>query len=178
MGREWESRFEHSGNVTCVVDAAAKIVYCNPAWDTFARQNGGERSTSQHVLGKSFLDHIPAVLKPHYERLFKEAAGERKMVSSGYDCNTPKLFRRYRVMMMPLAGTDLTALVHALQFEYPVTESVSGAAGAESGASVSMCAQCRRVEFESGEWRWVPDFVRLAPSGISQGLCPACEKLY
>jgi hypothetical protein len=178
MPREWESRFEHSGNVTCVVDASAKIVYCNPAWDAFARKNGGERATSQHVLGKSFLEHIPAVLRPHYEQMFKKAAAERRIVSGDYDCNAPKLFRRYRVMMMPLGGTELTALVHALQFEYPVSEAEETSTREDSGAAVSMCAQCRRVEFESGEWLWVPDFARLAPSGISQGLCPACDKIY
>jgi hypothetical protein len=178
MAREWESTFEHSGNVTCVVDAASKIVYCNPAWDAFARRNGGVRATSHYVMGKPFLEYIPAVLKPHYERLFKTAAAERRMVSGDYDCNTPHLFRRYRLLMMPVSGTDLTAMIHALQFEYPARETSDSPAAENCGASATMCAQCLRVASENGDWLWVPDLVRSPPAGVSQQLCPDCQKIY
>jgi hypothetical protein len=54
------------------LDSKLRFVYCNPAWDKFARENDGVELMGDAVIGSQILNVIPDVLKPFYTRMFDE----------------------------------------------------------------------------------------------------------
>ncbi|MFZ0687522.1 MAG: PAS domain-containing protein [Terriglobales bacterium] len=172
---QWQTRFENSSSVTCVLDEGRRLIYCNPAWDAFALYNNGIRATSRHVLGQQLFDYIPEVLQDHYDRLLLRAALGRKIVGSDYECNTDGKFRKFRLVLLPIPKTNLLAMVHALRIERPMTlPSLDPAICRFPNKAVTMCAQCRRTKGGDCRWNWVPDFVRNPPERVSHGICPEC----
>lgn len=53
-----------------------RIVYCNKAWDEFARLNGGVGLNREAVLGRSVLDVIAEPLRPFYGNGFAQAQNQ------------------------------------------------------------------------------------------------------
>jgi len=47
-------------------------MYCNPAWNRFARSNGAPQLTSEAVVGSDLFDAIPEVLRAVYSAAFRE----------------------------------------------------------------------------------------------------------
>jgi hypothetical protein len=171
----WRARFQQSDSVTCVLDATARIIFCNPAWDAFALRNDGERATLGNVLGHSIYEYIPSVLENHYRKLISSALVSRNITGADYECNSPDLFRSYRLLLLPIPDTDLVAMVHALRLERAMSDKKVPAASYRSwGPAVVMCAQCRRTKREDGHWDWVPDFLRNPPRRISHAICQDC----
>jgi hypothetical protein len=171
----WRSTFQQSGSVTCVLKANTEIIYCNPAWDTFALSNHGERATGRCVLGHSIYEYIPSVLESHYKKLIGAALGERKIGASDYQCNSPDLFRSYRLLLLPIPETDLLAMVHFLRLEQTMFDKgVPAANYHSSGPAVVMCAECRRTKREDGDWDWVPEYLKSPPPRVSHAICQDC----
>ncbi len=173
----WEWRFEKSSSVTCVIDAEDTIIYCNPAWDTFALQNNGAGATASHVLGRSLLAYIPLVLKSHYRKLIAAASQQKRVLGSNYECHRADLFRQYYLKLLPIPDTSLLAMVHSLYFERAMTLAAVHPSACKHGPDdvVTMCAQCRCTRMSGTcHWIWVPDFVQSPPRRISHGICPDC----
>jgi hypothetical protein len=154
MSSGWQTRFDESTSVTCVIDADSKIVYCNPAWNRFALQNNAPQATAGHVVGRSLFSYIPAVLEQHYRELVEMARARRELVGTDYECHNIHKFRQYHLTVLPIPQTSLMAMVHSLRVERPVTFEPHRASSYHRGAGnvVTMCAQCRRTRDALRHW--------------------------
>jgi hypothetical protein len=177
MSGEWQAQFERSASEICVIDVDYRIIYCNPSWDLFALQNDRSGATASHVLGRSFFAFVPRVLHSHYRTLVETSRLERKGAGRDYECHSPDKFRMYHLMVLPIPGTDLTAMVHSLRVERPMIFRPLNVSAYHHGPGniVTMCAQCRRTKNnQRHHWNWVPEFVKNPPRRISHGICPEC----
>jgi PAS domain-containing protein len=173
----WRAIFEQSPSSTCVINADHTIVYCNPAWDSFALQNNGELATSSHVEGQNLLDYIPSVLHPYYRKLIATTMEEQKVTGRDYTCHSEDAFRMYRLVLIPIPATKLLAMEHTQRIARPMDLRPVDYLGYRDGTGhvVTMCAQCRRTKgTQASQWDWVPEFVRNPPPRVSHGICPDC----
>ncbi len=180
---ELRHALEQSGNVTCVVDDALRLVYCNPAWDSFAFSNNGEAAVASRVVGTNLMDVVAEPLKPVYERLFAVARMKRQMWPLDYECPSADLFRLFRMEIRPLRAAAGFVLVHALRVERAHgldRESFAPDATRYLNPQglIVMCAHCRKTRrvAEPGTWDWVREYLNPTspPRKISHGLCGTC----
>jgi hypothetical protein len=61
---------QRSTAVSYILDSEFRIMYCNPAWNRFARSNGAPQLTSEAVVGSDLFDVIPADLRGLYSDAF------------------------------------------------------------------------------------------------------------
>lgn len=164
-----------TANVTYVVSDDWRITETNEAWHTFARDNGCDRL---HV-GASLLDVIPPALLPFYQSGFARAAASGQRWEHDYECSSPQLFRRFRMLAYPF--DDSFVVTHALLIETPHPWQMFQPGGTyECNGCIVMCAHCRRVRAtsERERWDWVPDYLRVDQSRTTHGLCPGCYSYY
>jgi len=62
---------ERSSAVSYILDSQHRFVYCNPAWDHFARSNQGSQLTGESVAGTDLFDVVPSVLTAYYSDVFQ-----------------------------------------------------------------------------------------------------------
>ena len=177
----WRTQFDRDETVTCVLDAAFTIVYCNPAWDRFALANDGESAMASKICGTPLFRYVPRVLEYHFSKLFERAREKRELVTADYECNSPDVFRRFCMRVSPIPATTLLAVLHPLlvhgDIPYPSFRSTDHDYG--RGELVTMCAQCRRTKrLHDNCWDWVPEFVRNLPSRVGGGVCQECLQRY
>jgi len=180
---ELRQGFDQSGNVTCVVDDALQLVYCNPAWDKFALSNHGEAAVASRVIGTNLLDVVAEPMRQAYERLFAAARQTRQVWSLNYECSSANLYRLFRMEIRPLGAAAGFALVHAERVERPhdpdrKSFSPDAVRYMSPQGLIVMCAHCRKTRrvAEPEVWDWVPEYLNPdAPrKNISHGLCTSC----
>ena len=176
---------ELNPSVIYILDPGLRISYCNPAWNTFARQNGGKDLERELVVGKRCLDAVPDALREFYESEFMTAIQTQKPWEHDYECSSPEKYRFFHMRVLPLSSGHL--LVENSLF----TERPHEAGGISSGVDhsryidqnefITMCANCRRVmawNSEGKTWDWVPAYLISTPVPLSHGLCPTCLAYY
>ncbi|MBI3476867.1 MAG: hypothetical protein HY010_14130 [Acidobacteria bacterium] len=177
----WQSQFDLSENLTCVLDEMFRVVYCNRAWDIAAKANGVEQATGDRLRGQALLLYVPRALEYHYSKVLEKAREKHIVVFTDYECNTPNVYRKYRMKIAPVPETPLLALVHTVLIEGSIPYRVHSAIDYDygSGDVVTMCAQCRRTKLlHANVWDWVPEFVQRAPPRVTHGICDDCIALY
>jgi hypothetical protein len=168
------------GSTIVVLDPDGKILWTNPAWERFARENGG------HDLERfaSYYAGIGPVLRGFYESAFANALLTGAVYVQEYECSSPDVFRKFHLQAMPVAGKGLL-LTHSLLVERPHEHQQAPAAAAPPdryrGANgiVVQCSNCRRVRRAGEEvWDWVRDWVAASPPNTSHGICAPCLGFY
>jgi hypothetical protein len=177
----WRTQFDRNETATCVLDVSLTIVYCNPAWDQFALANNGESAVASRILGTPLFRYVPRVLEYHLLKLFERAREKHELVTANYECNSPDVFRKFRMHISPIPDTSFLAVVHHLlahgDIPYPAFRSADHDYGV--GELVITCAQCRRTKrLHDNYWDWVPEFLRNPPARVSHGICHECLPLY
>ncbi len=170
---------EKSPVIACVVDPANQIVFCNSAWDRFARSNGGSEAVADRVIGRDLLSVCADSVRPFYRQFFEVARKTRVPVSHGYHCSSPEYLRVFR-MTVALHG-DFLVLRHALLEQGPHTAAPAEPAPRYIQSDiVTLCANCRRARnWEAASWDWVPLFLRSQDRyRFSHGMCPDCQNFY
>ena len=61
---------ETNPDVIHVVERSLHFIYCNAAWDVFARENKGEQLDRSKFIGEYCLDAVPKFLRDLYERIY------------------------------------------------------------------------------------------------------------
>jgi hypothetical protein len=164
-----------TANVTYIVADDWRITRTNDAWHSFARLNGGARWET----GASLIDVIPPALLPFYQSGFARASESGDRWEHDYECSSPELFRRFRMLAYPFGQSFL--ITHSLLVETPHPSALFRASAAyEREGFITMCAHCRRVRTASGpeRWDWVPDYLRADQSRTTHGLCSGCFTYY
>ena len=168
-----------SDNVSYILDPDLRIVDTNAAWDRFALENGGDGLLGKWQRGRPLLAVIPDVLQPFFRDHFARAARTGERWEHDYECSSPTLVRRFRMLTYPFGHAFV--VTHALLVSHERDEPAAAPSPAyERDGVVAMCAHCRRVRHasEPERWDWVPAYLAPGLDRMTHGLCPPCFRYY
>ncbi len=175
---------QRSASVSYIVDSQYHILYCNPAWNGFARSNGAPQLTSDEVVGLALFDVIPDVLRAVYTDAFQQVLSTGRVWEQPYECSSPTVFRMYRMRIHLLKPQDWLVVTNPLVVErsHPKTAAADPTTYVAANGLVTMCAHCRcsrRVD-NPNQWDFVPDYLqpKLSAVKLSHGLCPVCRAYF
>ena len=152
----------------CALGADGEILLVNPAWDAFARANGGApECLGERVVGRRYLAFVDGPLRDCLEALWVRALAGRATVLLS-DCSAPDELRLVSTHVLPVrAGPARGVFLHARR----------PAAGHRAGRErVVACSACRRVRRDDGAWEDRPECIDPWPEGV-HGFCPTCARL-
>ena len=175
---------EHSNEVIFIVDRHLRIAYCNPAWDRFALNNGGEDVVAARVLSTDLMSVIPEPLFDFYSQVFQRCSQCPLAFDLDYECSSPELFRLLHMNILPLRRSGGLAFINSLRVEHihgaerpvwPVSDIYFS-----PDRMITMCCHCQRTRRRdaSQAWDWVPEFVRTRSWRVSHGICPVCKSYF
>jgi hypothetical protein len=156
-------------------------MYCNPAWNCFAKSNGAPQLTSEAVVGSDLFDAIRDVLRAVYYDAFQHVLSTGGVWEQAYECSSPALFRMFRMRIHLLKPQDWFVVTNPLIFERCHARMATADPDAYVAANglITTCAHCRnskRVD-SPNQWDFVPEYLQLSLDSavrVSHGLCPAC----
>lgn len=153
------------------------IVWVNPAWKTFATDNGGGTGLE---VGARYFDAVQGTLRTWFEERMLECQRTGEPFELEYECSSPETFRTYHLRALPIGGFLLMA--HSLRTEQPHSRTpmppFEVVYRAANGLTLQ-CSNCRRFKrVDTGAWDWVPDWVRTQPDRTSHGICGVCAGFY
>jgi PAS fold len=171
---------ETNPDVIYVVDRFLNLVYCNAAWDVFARENKGEQLARDKFIGKYCLNGVPEFLRDLYKRIYSKVLRTGTPWEHDYQCSSPTKYRIFHMRILPLKRSHLL-IENSLALECSHRRTRHRKLDARyinRRGWIIMCSHCRRIEHFNPkgkrEWHWVPSYLITAPAPISHGLCPAC----
>jgi hypothetical protein len=160
------------------------IVWFDERFGAFARENGAP-TLADTVLGTPLADYFggPEV-RNLYERLMERVRGERRGIEFPFRCDAPALRRFMRMRVDPAedGGLWFTAVMERTEARDPVPVALLMTLHRTTDEAdiVTVCAWCKRIEGDDGEWREVEEVLarglldRDAPIALSHAACPAC----
>jgi hypothetical protein len=166
--------------VCYVLDSKLDIVYANPAWDKFARDNDGSHLTADAVKGTNIFQVIPRVLRPFYTRVFDEVRSRAVVWQHIYECSGPQRFRKFRMrihLLNPnwLMVSNTLVVEEDLGWKAPAHDFVYR----NRHGLIVMCANCRSSQRRDNpsQWDFCSAHLRVPPAslGVHAGLCPTCR---
>jgi hypothetical protein len=169
--------------VSYAIDSRFQIIYCNQAWDRFARDNGAPELCGGASIGRSLLNVIPEVLRPFYTRVFQEVVRNRMIWQHAYECSSPAQFRKHRMRIHPLSSDGLlftNSLIVEHSHEHLLADGTHPYLDANN--IITMCAHCRcsrRID-KPEQWDFVPAHLAhgLDTLNTSHGMCPVCRAYF
>jgi hypothetical protein len=178
------SVFEAEASVVFCLDLNLKITYCNPAWDRFARENGGSGLCLPAPIGRCVLEAVGGAERDYFEKLFRRVLTQSEPWERDYECSSGALFRKFRQRLVPMREGRGLVVMNSLCIERPHDRPSCPSLDEvyrNSDGIIVMCSSCRRTRRNlPGErlWDWVPAFVDRFPEGTSHGLCHPCFEAY
>jgi hypothetical protein len=175
---------ELSNDTIFIVDANLRISYCNPAWDRFARANGGEEVVAARVLGNDLMCVIPEPLRDFYAQVFRSCHVRKLTFDIDYECSSPEQYRLLHMSILPLEPSGSLAFVNSIRVERPHGSERPALPSSENyfgdRGMVTVCCHCRRTQRQdaSGQWDWVPAFIHKGKWQVSHGICPMCVSYF
>ena len=151
----------------------------NPAWDAFARDNGGLGASAAHVVGRRLADAIdgdPVRMFIAAILMRVRASGQPETVP--YRCDSDRVKRFYTMTLTPLAG-GAVHVAHDLHHDErgAVTVRVRSAthpSGPRAARPVLRCSLCCRIEEGTG-WHDPFDGTTDRDLRVIHTVCPDCE---
>ncbi len=175
------SVLEQAPAVSYILDSDLRFVYCNPAWDKFAVENGGPQLAGGRVIGAELFSCVPPVLRVFYSGIFAQVRRSALVWRHVYECSSPERYRTFRMLIHVLASHWLL-VTNSLVVERAHSHPVEADPGhpeiyANEHGLISMCAHCRcsQRRDKPEQWDFVPAHFKLRPSTISHALCPVCR---
>jgi len=167
----------------CVLDSSLQFLYCNCAWDDFARANGGTRAAmGEALLHKRLLTYIPDILKSFYAHQFNILRQRGTVWYHRYECPSPREFAVYELQALLMHDQNEILICHSQIVRRPHTRPAVEPRGStrNGGRPVSMCCHCRRTfrDDGSGAWDWIPAYVQNPPANYIACLCQPCTDYY
>ena len=162
-----------------MVDHSLRVLYCNPAWDAFARANGGtDRALGANVVGQDLLTFIPDVLHGFYADHLNTTLTGMGTWKHDYECSTPSEFRVFRLQACPLTDERELLLCHAPMLVRPHYR--DAVRSLRRNGLVRMCSHCRRTSRNGGigAWDWIPEHLAHPPENRKDDLCESCAEYY
>ncbi len=189
-----QTRLESLSDHACTVygiDSEYRIVYLNPAWYQFSKDNGTNHSIDEKWLfGRNVFDCIPEVLEPFYKNLFESSLNKNDSrvtpLHFKYECSSPTVFREFTMHLYPVGSSGII-VVHSINIEEPHTLqpdlemlTLEKEQYIDDSGFVYQCANCRRVKNlqEEKRWDWIPKLVEAPVAKTSHGICDPCAAHY
>jgi PAS fold len=175
---------EADSSVIFCLDSDLRITYCNPAWDRFAVENGGDALCRPAPIGRFVLDYISGPDRGYFESHYRATLRQNEPWERDYQCSSHNRYRIFRLRAVPMKTVYGLFVINSLIVEDahqiaacpPVEEAYRTARGL-----IVMCASCRRTRRNSPQaevWDWVPQFVEQFPAHTTHGVCAPCKELY
>ena len=171
----------------CLLSLDGCIVYCNPAWDAYARENGGDPGAlGRTVTGKPFRSFIMGEEVRNAVSIYMGLALRGEPASFLSECNSPEVGRVIMNRFEPVRSsrsrlTVGAAAVYSLVRSYAISElhaphPVQDDLYRDRDGLIHMCAFCRRVQRrgQDGGWDYVPEYVKSRDETIVQTCCGSC----
>jgi hypothetical protein len=174
---------QRSPVVSYVLDSEFRVMYCNPAWNRFARLNGAPQLATKIVVGSDLFDSIPEILRAAYSDAFQQVLSTGKVWEKTYECSSPTLFRIFRMRIHLLKARDWFVVTNALVVERPHSGMATNDPDryVDRNGLITMCAHCRcsrRVD-SPDHWDFVPEYLQpLESVRVSHGLCAVCRAYF
>ena len=84
---------EADTSVIFCLDLNLEITYCNPAWDRFAMENGGNELCRPAVNGRNILEFIDGPQRDYYARTYKRLLTRAEPWEHEYECSSKGVYR-------------------------------------------------------------------------------------
>jgi hypothetical protein len=172
---------ERIDSTVAVLDARAAILWTNPAWDDFARANGGAFQLDDYP---TYLDAVAGPLRAYFADAFDHALSTGAVFEHDYDCSSAEVIRRYRMRVLPFPR-------HGMLVEHSQIATSDAPADGEPPLEerfldehgfIVQCSNCRRIKRPHARvpesWAWVPAWVTQNHPRTSHGLCAPCAAFY
>jgi hypothetical protein len=175
---------ESSPHACFALTESLDICYCNPAWDQFARENGGTPNVLvASILHKPFLQFVPETLRENFIELFHRVRAVGRMQSQDYECSSAQVFRIYRMQVYPLRPGCGFVVINSLRVVHPHTRAACEPDDVIYRCKrglIHMCANCRRAcrVGDAEIWDWVPAYVERPQRNTTHTICPFCREYY
>lgn len=172
---------EKSSTVSYVLDSQCVFLYCNPAWDRFAKSNEAPGLRGEVVIGSDLFDVIPTALSKFYAETFQKVRTRQQVWEHSYECSSPDLFRKYRMRIHFLTRRNWFLVTNPLIFQRKHRNPArpDPKKYVSSTGLITMCAHCRcanRVD-NPDQWDFVPEYLQFKGQDslqLSHGFCPTC----
>jgi hypothetical protein len=178
-------------STACLVGLDGRIVYCNPAWDAFARGNEGDPGAlGATVTGMPWRSFIRGEEVATSVSSFMEFALRGESTSFLCECNSAEIGRvimnRFEPVRSKGSGRTVgVAAVYDVVRSCPIQELHQPSPHQDglyrdTEGIVHMCAFCRRVLRRGHDERWdfVPYYLKAAfDPNLSHGYCNTCYAL-
>lgn len=170
-----------SSPATCIgLNRDLTMVLLNPAYYTFARDNGGSAIPVRFGLGTNILDAIEGTLHRFFNDLFRRAMDGSAAEHFDYECSSSDVFRVFRMIMYPVADGRALLVDHSLTVSTNhnrVEAAFDTQAYTDQNGIAHVCGHCRRVRhLILNRWDWCPDVLQYG--NVTHGLCSFCLDYY
>lgn len=170
---------DRSQDVIYLLNPELRIVYCNPAWDKFAKENGGSSAAScRQVSGTDLFSYISDDLQATYFNAFASARIKGRS-ELAFECSSPTHYRQFRMRIWLLRQGY--AVANSMEVERPHEREILQPDYSHfEDSRITLCAGCRRTKnrLTPGTWDWVPYFLEDKLISVNHRLCPACRVYY
>jgi len=177
---------EADRSIIYILDAEARIAFCNSAWDQFASRNGGIGLGHLSVMGASIFDVTPKCLQMFYSNAYASVRKSCQPFEHDFECSSPETYRLFHMRILPAGGPYL-CVENSIRIEEPHeldpdrTSPIRSCYQGGDGITV-MCCHCRRVRRISNaitaRWDWVPEYLTSPSGAVSHGLCGLCRRFF
>ena len=163
-----------------------KLIYLNPAWFRFARENNGEPVISErYPIGTDFPRAVSRIIRSFYVDHLRSILETGVVWEHDYECSSPELFRIYHETAYPMHDKRGILVMNSLLVETEHTPADGPSPLYESfyrkpNGLIMQCAYCRRFQRNKDDdiWDWNPEWLRHPPDRISHSLCNICFDYY
>ncbi len=172
---------EEGWYVHCI-DATDHIVWVNPAWLSFAQENGA-RSTALGALGTRLWTHLTGAEVRHlYTILLEQVRHTGRSIRFPFRCDTPTLQRFMEMVIVSQPDGYVVFRSRVLREQPTAYVALFEAHAPVSDKYLCMCSWCRKVALAQGEWVEPQvaiarlDLFSTAPMPqITHSICPLCN---
>jgi len=178
---------ENDPNTIIGLSTELTLMYLNPSWFDFARENDGEPAISdKFTLGTHICNHIGGYIRGFYLEAYQTVLQTGKVWRHVYECSTPEIFRLFRQTTQPLHDKCGLLVVNSLVEERPHDVNTRKPCQpneqryVKHTGIITQCSNCRHIQRarQLHMWDWVPAWVAKVPNTTSHGICPVCLAYY
>jgi hypothetical protein len=167
------------------VDAVDRLVWVDPWWLAFARENGASELTAETVLGQSLWDFIAdSSTRQLYQGIHQRLRQRGRPATLPFRCDSPTVRREMRLTITCESSDQLHYESTLLSVEPITTQKFIDPLARRSASQITMCSCCKQCLIESHGWLepdTVARFSRIFEAEplppIRYALCPKCAEL-
>lgn len=179
---------ENSAHSIYALSKDLDIIYLNPAWVRFAKENDKRENTlKKFQIGTPILKGIKGeVIKKFYSQNYREVLENGSVWNLEYECSSNNVYRTFHQVTYPLGNGEGLLIINSLLVKMPIEnvekttyEAISKRYTQPTGfiTQCCNCRNCQRVE-QPEIWDWVPDWVEQMPNNCSHSICSTCFDYY